>query len=108
VLITEQVQLPDDHPIVQERAELMRALFDHFGCNEMEESDADGLPLVLYKKGSVALFSCSLYHQPSVWHPHVTIAIKFAHLEERHDTSDWPKASASVQPGFFYEKLSKA
>jgi hypothetical protein len=96
------------NPIIEARAKLMHQLFKEFGATEIEKGDVEGLPLWLYKdQAGKALFSCSLYNRPEVWYPHVSMAVKFTHLEERHDTTDWTVAKARVGKGLYHEIINK-
>jgi len=97
------------HPIVAARCQLMEKLFAEFGCSLVPEpSTVDGLPLFLYKDASgQLLFSCSRFHRPEVWSPHVSAAIKFLRLEEQEAPSSWPSAVATLTGGLFHELLLK-
>lgn len=101
-------QAEEINPIVQERQQLLLDLFKAFDCTLAEQDNVEGLAIWIYRDSlGNALFSCSLYNRPEVWFPHVSVAVKFQQLEERHDCTAWPLASARSTRELFHEILNK-
>lgn len=86
--------------ILAVRRDYLNRLLDHFQC-ECSIVQIDGLPI--YKYG---LFSFNRYNHPGVWVPHVTVGIKFNHLEQRY-TIDWPPCSAKISGPLEIQVLNK-
>lgn len=98
----------DGHPpaapleALSERQTLLRELIEAFDCvSSVEPVILEGLPVWQYRPGNSGStrFSFNRYNRPEVWHPHVTIAVKFNHLEDEYDLDAWTASSATASKG---------
>lgn len=96
---------------ISQRERLLLQLFRDFDCNDKPvASEKDGFPIwLLYDSHGELCFSTSLYHRPEIWDPHITIAMKFRNLEEKHDNKFFEESRVAViDPGkLWYQVLEK-
>lgn len=97
--------------LLDARTEWLTEMLEHFGCStRIEPVEIDGLPIWQYRRpdSNLILFSFNRYNQPAVWYPHVTIALRFNHLEANYPTETWPSAFAEASAGgLWFEAIDK-
>lgn len=116
VLVNSSEPVIDGHPpaapleALSQRQILLQELIEAFGCiSTVEPVLLEGLPVWQYRSANSLRFSFNRYNRPEVWYPHVTIAVKFNHLEDEYDLNAWTASSARTSKGeLIHSVINKA